>query len=105
LRRIFGTLDDKEDGVEMRAEAGTPPQALTNLMREDFWKKVTTFLDKLSRMEREVFTLRFMDHLGIKEISYALGRNESTVKTHLYRALRKFRTEHTLVKLMEEAIP
>jgi RNA polymerase sigma-70 factor (ECF subfamily) len=105
LRKIFGTLDDKEYGAEIPVETGAEPPALSNLVRRDFWKNVSAFLDKLSRMEREVFMLRFMDHLGIKEISQALGKNESTVKTHLYRGLRKFRTDHALVKLIEETTP
>jgi RNA polymerase sigma-70 factor (ECF subfamily) len=48
-------------------------------------------LDCLAKMEREVFLLRFFDELSINEISRTLGRGESTVKTHLYRALRKVR--------------
>jgi len=53
-------------------------------------------------MEREVFLLRFMDHLNIKEISQVLKRSESSVKTHLYRALQKFRKEPELIKLLKE---
>lgn len=58
-------------------------------------------LDKLSRLEREVFLMRFMDHLRIVEIAQVLNRSESTVKTHLYRALKKFKDEHALHKLLE----
>ena len=49
-------------------------------------------LDVLSRMEREVFLLRFFDQLSLKEITDALGKNESTIKTHLYRALKKIKS-------------
>ena len=53
-------------------------------------------------MEREVFLLRFFDHLSIKEIAGALKKNESTVKTHLYRALAKFKKEPAMRQLLHE---
>ena len=61
-------------------------------------------LDKLSKIEREVFLLRFFDHLNINQIAGALKKNESTIKTHLYRALAKFRKEPGLRKLLKEVI-
>jgi DNA-directed RNA polymerase specialized sigma24 family protein len=42
-----------------------------------------------------------VDHLGIREIAEVLKKGESTVKTHLYRALKKFRQNpglHALLK-------
>jgi RNA polymerase sigma-70 factor (ECF subfamily) len=48
-------------------------------------------LTRLSALEKEVFLLRFLDQLTRKEISAALHKSESTIKTHLYRALRKIR--------------
>lgn len=48
-------------------------------------------LDALSHTEREVFLLRFFDQLSIKEMTTVLDKNESTVKTHLYRALKKIK--------------
>jgi RNA polymerase sigma-70 factor (ECF subfamily) len=59
--------------------------------KKRFWHKVKLMLKKLSAMEREVFTLRFMDHRSLKEIALILDKNESTIKTHLYRALNKVR--------------
>ena len=95
---LSGKGDDHEqDYVE---EDALDP--LDNLMKQDFWKHVELFLDKLSRMEREIFTLRFMNHLGIREISNILKKNESTVKTHLYRALGKFRKESTMRQFLTE---
>ena len=61
-------------------------------------------LDKLSKMEREVFLLRFFDHLNLNEIAGVMKKNESTIKTHLYRALAKFRKEPGLRQLLKEAI-
>jgi RNA polymerase sigma-70 factor (ECF subfamily) len=64
-----------------------------SIAKEKFWKQVKLLLDKLSAMEREVFTLRFMDHLNLMEIAIVLNKSESTVKTHLYRALDKIRKD------------
>ena len=63
------------------------------IAKKIFWKQVRSLLDKLSAMEREVFTLRFMDHRNINEIAVILDKSESTVKTHLYRALNKVRKD------------
>lgn len=70
----------------------TGPDGFDYLASKRFWARVNDFLATLPALQREVFRLRFMDHLGIQEIAVALGKNESTVKTHLYRALDKFRT-------------
>ncbi len=66
------------------------------LAKEKFWGQVRVLLDKLSTMEREVFTLRFMDHQDINEIATILDKSESTVKTHLYRALDKLKKDSAL---------
>ena len=95
---LYGKGDDHEQDY---AEEDVP-DPLDNLMRQDFWKHVELFMDKLSRMEREIFTLRFMNHLGIREISGVLKKRESTVKTHLYRALGKFRKESTMRQFLTE---
>ncbi len=58
-------------------------------------------MQPLSAMEQEVFMLRFFDHLGIREIARALEKGESTVKTHLYRALSKLRKNSAAATLME----
>ncbi|MCP4348764.1 MAG: sigma-70 family RNA polymerase sigma factor [Desulfobacterales bacterium] len=71
------------------------------VMRKEFWKQFHAFTDTLPRGEREVFTLRFVDHLGIREIAETLKKNDSTVKTHLYRALKKFRQTPELHSLLE----
>ena len=66
--------------------------------KKRFWKQVKTMLHRLSAMERQVFTLRFMDHRNINEIAAILDKNESTIKTHLYRALNKVRGQSEFFK-------
>ena len=72
--------------------------------KKRFWKQVKAVLYKLSVMEREVFTLRFMDHRNISEIAAILDKNESTIKTHLYRALNKMREHSDFFEEYRESI-
>ena len=72
--------------------------------KKSFWKQVKAVLYKLSVMEREVFTLRFMDHRNISEIAAILDKNESTIKTHLYRALNKMREHSDFFEEYRESI-
>jgi RNA polymerase sigma-70 factor (ECF subfamily) len=103
FRALFSTLDDTDKVDRSYAETGDrPAEALDNLMVKDFWKQIRLFTDKLPRMEKEVFMLRFMDHLSIKEISQVLRKNESTVKTHLYRSIKKFKKGYSIRQLLQE---
>lgn len=104
FRSLFGAFGDTRETAETPAGVSGQPKALDNLMAEDFWKQVELFLNKLSRMEKEVFSLRFMDHLSIKEISQALGKSESTIKTHLYRSIGKFKADHSMHQLIQEDV-
>jgi RNA polymerase sigma-70 factor (ECF subfamily) len=72
--------------------------------KKRFWKEVKKMLHTLSAMERQVFTLRFMDHRNINEIAVILDKNESTIKTHLYRALNKVRGQAEFFKEYRESI-
>ena len=68
-----------------------PPVAEDSLAQKDFWRQIGRLLAGLSAMEKEVFLLRFFDQLTLKEMSATLHKSESTIKTHLYRALRKLK--------------
>ena len=80
------TQDKASDNIQSRIE--TPAD---ELMRKEFWQQFRQLGDSLPRQEREVFLLRFADNQKIKEIARILKKSDSTVKTHLYRALKKFR--------------
>ncbi|MEW5736490.1 MAG: RNA polymerase sigma factor [Thermodesulfobacteriota bacterium] len=76
--------------------------ALEEVLRREFWEKVDGFTAGLSRMEKEVFSLRFFSGLGLKEIAQVTKKDESTVKTHLYRAVAKFRDREDLRAFFKE---
>jgi RNA polymerase sigma-70 factor (ECF subfamily) len=105
VRSIFKSSDKDTDIQPTATDTQDPPDALEQVLKEDFWRHVGRIAKKLSKMEREVFMLRFFDNLNINEIARILKKSESTVKTHLYRALAKFKKEKRLRQLLQEDLP
>ncbi len=70
-------------------------------MRNEFWAQVRMLSKRFSPMEREVFFLRFLDSLSLKEIAQVLNKSESAVKTHLYRAIKKFKDDDAFSQFLE----
>jgi len=91
FRSLFGfvSTDDENFYESQSPELAVAPEAEGGISRKEFWHQIEQMLSTLSRMEKEVFMLRFLDELTINEMSAALKKNESTIKTHLYRALNK----------------
>ena len=80
FRSLF-KVDDENIEYQSPAETRTDqPEALDHVLREDFWRQIRSMLDKLSKMEREVFLLRFFDHLNLNEIAGVMKKNESTIR-------------------------
>ncbi|MFO7962913.1 MAG: RNA polymerase sigma factor [Desulfobacterales bacterium] len=69
---------------------------LKDTINKEFWHQFSVSLDRLSKLEKEVFLLRFIDQLGLNEIARTLSKSESTIKTSLYRALAKIRKDKDL---------
>jgi len=104
FRSLFKVEDIQTESYPTAELAGDQPEALEQVMQKDFWRQIGVILKRLPTMEREVFLLRFFDHLSINEMAGVLKKNESTVKTHLYRALAKFRKEPAMRQLLHEVI-
>jgi len=104
FRALFKMPDvnDEIKTTELKVNDNHAP--VNELIKQDFWKQIGLIIDKLSHMEREVFLLRFLDLLSIREISSVLKKSESTVKTHLYRGLIKFRKNSTALRALKEEI-
>lgn len=96
---FFGTAEEMETSCPVIAEDAENP--LNRIIRKEFLEQFYSFTDSLSRWEQEVFMLRFAEQLGIKEIAEALNKNENTVKTHLYRALKKFKEHAGLLDILK----
>ena len=104
FRSLFKTEmeDENIDSFPTDETDRDQPDALEQVIRKDFWQQIGLITKKLPNMEQEVFLLRFFDHLSIKEIAGVLKKNESTIKTHLYRALAKFKKEPVMRQLLTE---
>ncbi len=103
-RRLLGLIGisaSKADQKIERCEQSGDQDPLGNTIKRDFWAQIDKFLSKLSKMEKEVFVLRFMDQLNINEIAEIMGKSQSTIKTHLYRALKKFKDETRFQTFLE----
>ncbi len=94
---VFGREPDY-----METESAEDPSG--NLMKKEFYSSLFEFTKMLSKNEKEIFLLRFTDQLTIKEISEALKKTESTIKTHLYRSIKKFKNNKELRALLEEGV-
>ncbi len=101
-RKRFSSLfrsGDDDDGVNILDREVSPTEGPgEHLDRKEFWGVVRGFLSTLSRWEKEVFLLHFLDGLTIRETAEVIGRKESTVKTHLYRAVGKFKNNTHVVQ-------
>jgi RNA polymerase sigma-70 factor (ECF subfamily) len=91
FQSLFGFVSMDQEGFHETDEIAATPEVDGGMSKKDFWKQIGRMLTRLSAVEKEVFLLRFFDQLTIKEMSAALHKSESTIKTHLYRALRKIR--------------
>jgi len=104
IRSIFKSSDEDRDFQPEVDQLREHPEALEQVLKADFWRRIEQIANKLSKMEREVFMLRFLDNLNINEIARILKKSESTIKTHLYRALAKFKKEKELRQFLREDI-
>ncbi len=92
----LGITESREDADVADIEPHLDPDALDTVIRKEFWLHVRQLAKRFSRMEKEVFFLRFVDDLNLREIAQTLHKSESAVKTNLYRAIRKFKEDTTL---------
>jgi RNA polymerase sigma-70 factor, ECF subfamily len=78
-------LDIVDVGDWLPDGASSPEETCLQQERvREIWRSV----EKLSRQQRTVFLLRFVEEMELSEIAETTGMNTSTVKSHLYRALR-----------------
>jgi RNA polymerase sigma-70 factor (ECF subfamily) len=90
-RRTGGGADGAaERDITDRVAAGgaSPEQALLGRERR---RQIATALAKLPERQRSVFVLSHVEGRTSREVSALTGLNESTVRVHLFRAIRKLR--------------
>lgn len=87
-----------------RSRRETVVDVLEEAGQEDVYQDFDTLeaLKALDEKERAVVVLRFFEDQKLAEIAEALGENVNTVKTVLYRSLRKLKIELTEGELFYE---
>ena len=79
-RRDDASLDD--------ADASTEFDALDGLVAEEAEDRVRRAVDRLSRLQREVFLLRVNEGLSYKDIAEVVGSTEGAARVHYHNAMR-----------------
>jgi RNA polymerase sigma-70 factor (ECF subfamily) len=90
--RRTGGADGPADEREMTdrvASAGLSPEQ--TLLGRERRRQIATALAKLPERQRSVFVLSHVEGRTSREVSALTGLNESTVRVHLFRAIRKLR--------------
>lgn len=78
------------DFAERTAGHGPSPEDL--LVARDRRRALSRALAKLPERQRSIFMLSHYEGCTSREVGTLLGLNESTVRVHLFRAIRKLRT-------------
>lgn len=99
LKRLLFRSND--DGSGPPEDVPDPADDLAEIARKEFWRRVAEFCATLSTREREVFGLRYLDGLQLAEVAAALHVSQSAVKTHLTRAVAKFKGDTAFMTFLE----
>jgi RNA polymerase sigma-70 factor (ECF subfamily) len=79
----------ERDLTERTASGGLSPEDA--LLGRERRRQIATALAKLPERQRSVFVLSHVEGRTSREVSALTGLNESTVRVHLFRAIRKLR--------------
>lgn len=80
-----------EPDVVLPAPGRGSPTPEELLMRREFRGRVARAVSHLPKRQRDVFMLCHYDHRSFREVGAITGLRESTVRVHLFRAIRKLR--------------
>ena len=89
-----------QEGKEVgEVTAGTEPSPEETLLGREQRRRVAKALSQLPARQRLVFVLSEVEGYSSREVGQLTGLNESTVRVHLFRAVRKLR------RLLQEPVP
>ena len=83
-----GVVGERDATERVPATGLTPEEALLGRERR---QQIADALGKLPERQRSVFVLSHVEGRTSKEVSALTGLNESTVRVHLFRAIRRLR--------------
>ena len=100
-RAIRNCKDLKNTEFAYRAVSKNRPDSLDQMEEYQEEGKSDTYedtdlrrvLDSMDPEDKAVIELKYFEELKLKEIAEILGENENTVKSRLYRGLRKLRVD------------
>ena len=72
--------------------AGSGPSPEDHVLGRERRQKLAAALARLPERQRSVFMLSHYEGCTSREVSALTGLNESTVRVHLFRAIRRLRT-------------
>jgi RNA polymerase sigma-70 factor (ECF subfamily) len=84
-----GAPAERDMTERVPARGQSPEDALLGRERR---REIATALAKLPERQRSVFVLSHVEGRTSREVSALTGLNESTVRVHLFRAIRKLRS-------------
>ncbi len=82
------TADEQDRAVNMPATAASPEEML---LKNERRAQVARAIERLPDRQRTVLLLAMYDERSPREVSEITGMNQSTVRVHLFRAVRKMR--------------
>ncbi len=104
IRSLFFLSTNENDERDLDPPDVNSVDATDKVAGRQFWEYVEKLSKELTPAEREVFYLRFLDQLGIKEIASILEKSEGTIKTLVHRAVKKFKQDKILREFLEGRI-
>ena len=78
----------REDTSVEDVDAATEFDALDEMVAEEAQSRVTQAVERLSRLQKEVFLLRVNEGLSYKEIAEVVGSTEGAARVHYHNAMR-----------------
>ena len=92
------------NGIALDLPISSHEKSLDDQLQEsDFSQQLEEVLDSLEDKHREVFLLRHIDGVSVKEVAKILSINEGTVKSRLYYATKKIAGKLSMFNPIENA--
>ncbi len=101
IRALFFLSSNEDDVGDLDLPDTNSVDATDKVAGRQFWEYVDKLSKELTPAEREVFYLRFLDQLELKEIASVLEKSEGTIKTLVHRAVKKFKQDKILREFLE----
>ena len=81
--------EGKEEHWPMRIQSSENPEK--SLLSRQSGEAIHSAMEKLSKQQRSIFVLRYLQDFSVREVAEITGLSENSVKTHTARALQTMR--------------